>query len=53
MKIAVDTNVLLRDALHDDPRQSPIASKTLRSAELGCRAHAGTLRIRMGSAAAL
>jgi predicted nucleic-acid-binding protein len=26
--------VLLRDALHDDPRQTPIASKTLQSAEL-------------------
>lgn len=34
MKIAVDTNVLLRDALQDDSRQSPIASKTLQSAEL-------------------
>jgi predicted nucleic-acid-binding protein len=34
VKIAVDTNVLLRDALQDDPRQSPIASKTLQSAEL-------------------
>ena len=34
MKIAVDTNVLLRDALQDDPRQSPIASKTLQRAEL-------------------
>ena len=34
MKIAVDTNVLLRDALQDDPVQSPIASKTLQSAEL-------------------
>ena len=34
MKIAVDTNVLLRDALQDDPHQSPIASKTLQNAEL-------------------
>lgn len=33
MRIAVDTNVLLRDALQDDPRQSPIASKTLQGAE--------------------
>jgi predicted nucleic-acid-binding protein len=34
VRIAVDTNVLLRDALHDDPRQTPVASKTLQSAEL-------------------
>lgn len=34
MRIAVDTNVLLRDALQDDPRQSAIAAKTLRKAEL-------------------
>src|ERR1035438_4967854 len=34
VRIAVDTNVLLRDALHDDPRQTPIASRTLQSAEL-------------------
>ena len=34
VKIAVDTNVLLRDALHDDPRQTLIASKTLQRAEL-------------------
>jgi predicted nucleic-acid-binding protein len=34
VKIAVDTNVLLRDALQDDPRQSPIASETLQRAEL-------------------
>lgn len=34
MKIVADTNVLLRDALHDDPRQSPIAGKVLQSAEL-------------------
>lgn len=34
MKIAVDTNVLLRDALQDDPRQSPIASRTLQRAKV-------------------
>ena len=34
MKIAVDTNVLLRDALQDDPHQSPIASRTLQRAKL-------------------
>lgn len=34
MKIAVDTNILLRDALQDDPLQSPIASKALQRAEL-------------------
>ena len=34
MKIVVDTNVLLRDALHDDPRQARIASKLLDNAEL-------------------
>ena len=34
MKIVADTNVLLRDALHDDPRQSPIAGKVLQRAEL-------------------
>jgi predicted nucleic-acid-binding protein len=34
VRIAVDTNVLLRDALHDDPRQTPIASRTLQNAEL-------------------
>jgi predicted nucleic-acid-binding protein len=34
VRIAVDTNVLLRDALHDDPRQTRIASRTLQSAEL-------------------
>ncbi len=34
MKIAADTNVLLRDALQDDPRQSPIASRTLQRADL-------------------
>ena len=34
MKIVADTNVLLRDALDDDPRQSPIAGKVLQAAEL-------------------
>jgi predicted nucleic-acid-binding protein len=34
LRIAVDTNVLLRDALHDDPRQTSIASRTLQNAEL-------------------
>lgn len=34
MKIVADTNVLLRDALHDDPRQSPIAARALQSADL-------------------
>ena len=34
VRIAVDTNVLLRDALRDDPRQTPIASRTLQGAEL-------------------
>jgi predicted nucleic-acid-binding protein len=34
VRIAADTNVLLRDALQDDPHQSPIASKTLQNAEL-------------------
>jgi len=34
VKIAVDTNVLLRDALRDDPRQSQIASRTLQRAKL-------------------
>lgn len=33
LRIAVDTNVLLRDALQDDPIQTPIASRTLQSAE--------------------
>lgn len=33
MKIAVDTNVLLRDALQDDPHQSPLASKILLNTE--------------------
>jgi predicted nucleic-acid-binding protein len=34
VRIAADTNVLLRDALQDDPLQSPIASKTLQKAEV-------------------
>ena len=34
MKIVADTNVLLRDALSDDPRQSPRAGKVLQSADL-------------------
>lgn len=34
MRIAVDTIVLLRDALQDDPHQSAIAAKTLKNAEL-------------------
>jgi predicted nucleic-acid-binding protein len=34
LKIVADTNVLLRDALHDDFRQSPLAGKVLQSAEL-------------------
>jgi predicted nucleic-acid-binding protein len=34
LKIVADTNVLLRDVLNDDPRQSPMAGKVLQSAEL-------------------
>jgi predicted nucleic-acid-binding protein len=34
VRVAVDTNVLLRDALQDDRRQSAIAAKTLQNAEL-------------------
>lgn len=34
MKIVADTNVLLRDALHDDPRQTPLAAEVLRNADL-------------------
>ena len=34
MRIAADTNILLRDALHDDPLQARIAAKVLESAEL-------------------
>jgi predicted nucleic-acid-binding protein len=34
MKVVADTNVLLRDALHDDPLQARIAAKVLKNAEL-------------------
>jgi len=34
MKIAVDTNVLVRAVVRDDPKQSEIAAKTLTNAEL-------------------
>src|ERR1039458_9065312 len=34
MKIVADTNVLLRDALHDDPLQARMAAKLLETAEL-------------------
>ena len=34
MKIVADMNVLLRDALHDDPLQARTAAKALQSAEL-------------------
>jgi predicted nucleic-acid-binding protein len=34
MKIAADTNILLRDVLQDDPTQSRLARKELESAEL-------------------
>jgi len=34
MKIVADTNVLLRDALHDDPLQARTAAKVLASTEL-------------------
>jgi predicted nucleic-acid-binding protein len=34
MKIIADTNVLLRDALHDDPLQARVAARVLESAEL-------------------
>lgn len=34
MRIAADTNVLLRDVLQDDPIQSRLAKKVLQSAEL-------------------
>lgn len=34
MKITADTNVLLRDALRDDPRQARQAAKALQAAEL-------------------
>lgn len=34
MKITADTNVLLRDALHDDLRQARLAAKILQQAEV-------------------
>jgi predicted nucleic-acid-binding protein len=34
MRIVADTNVLLRDALHDDPLQARMAAKVLETAEL-------------------
>jgi predicted nucleic-acid-binding protein len=34
MKIVADTNVLLRDALHDDPLQARMAAELLETAEL-------------------
>lgn len=34
MKITADTNVLLRDALHDNPRQARIAARVLQEAEI-------------------
>ena len=34
MKIAADTNVLLRDALHDDLHQARLAARILQGAEL-------------------
>jgi len=34
LKIVADTNVLLRDVLQDDRRQSPLAGKVLQSAEI-------------------
>ena len=34
MKIVADTNVLLRDALHDNPLQARMAAKVLERAEL-------------------
>ena len=34
MKIAADTNVLLRDVLQDDPLQGRMAKRVLQSAEL-------------------
>jgi predicted nucleic-acid-binding protein len=33
VKITVDTNVLLRDSLHDDPHQTRVAGMALRKAE--------------------
>ena len=34
MRIVADTNVLLRDALHDDPRQKRLAAEVLKTADL-------------------
>jgi predicted nucleic-acid-binding protein len=34
MKIAVDTNILLRDALHDNPLQAHLAQRALENAEM-------------------
>jgi predicted nucleic-acid-binding protein len=34
LKITADTNLLLRSVLQDDPRQGPLATKTLKKAEL-------------------
>ena len=34
MKIVADTNLFLRDVLHDDPRQARLAAEVLRNAEL-------------------
>lgn len=34
MKIVADTNVLLRDAIQDDPRQAKIAAEALAGAEI-------------------
>jgi predicted nucleic-acid-binding protein len=34
MKITADTNVLLRDALHDDPRQARQAAQILQTADV-------------------
>lgn len=34
MKIVADTNVLLRDALHDDVRQARLAAEVLKDAEV-------------------
>jgi predicted nucleic-acid-binding protein len=34
VRVTADTNILLRDALHDDPEQWPLAARTLQQAEL-------------------
>jgi predicted nucleic-acid-binding protein len=34
MKITVDTNVLIRAVVHDDPRQARVAAKLLKEADL-------------------